>query len=218
MLELPDMQRQVAGTYEQAKRNLIKTKYSERMGELYLVWSYKLDLIVSPAAVACSPTRAAAALDREAVGIPQVEQLLDRFHGVALELRTRRSQRAPLLMEDEYDVQYLLGALLLTRFVDVRPEEWAPRYAGRASRMDFLLEEEKIVIEVKMTRAGLADGEIGDQLIRDIARYKRHRNCKTLVCFVYDPGHRLKRPAQLERDLSGERNGLLVWVRVRPSR
>src|ERR1039457_88266 len=55
MLELPDMQRRVAGTYERAKRNLIETKYSERMGELYLVWSYKLDLIVSPAAVACSP-------------------------------------------------------------------------------------------------------------------------------------------------------------------
>ena len=111
-----------------------------------------------------------------------------------------------------------LRALLLTRFVDVRPEEWTSSYAGRSSRMDFLLKKEKIVIEVKMTRTGLADGEIGNQLILDIARYKKHRNCKALVCFVYDPDHRLKRPAQLERDLSGERDGLLVRVRVRPSR
>ena len=95
-------------TYERAKRNLIETKYSDRMNELYLVWSYQLDLIVSPAAVACLPIGAAAALDRQAVGIPQVEQLLDRFHGVALEFRTRRAPRAPFLMEDEYDVQYLL--------------------------------------------------------------------------------------------------------------
>ncbi len=218
MLELPDMRERVRETYERAKRNLIETKYSEAMGELYLVWSYKLDLIVSSAAVACSPAGAAAAFDREAVGMPQVEQLLDRFHGVALELRTRRVHRAPLRMRDEYDVQYLLRALLHTRFVDVRPEEWTPSYAGRSSRMDFLLKDEKIVIEAKRTRAGLGDGDVGDQLILDIARYKKHRNCRTLVCFVYDPDHRLKRPAQLERDLSGERDGLQVRVRVRPSR
>ena len=38
--------------------------------------------------------------------------------------------------------------------------------------MDFLLKNEEISIEVKMTRDGLKDKELGEQLIIDIA--KRH--------------------------------------------
>jgi hypothetical protein len=99
-------------------------------------------------------------------------------------LRHRHDNRATLTITDEYDVQDLLHALLRLHFDDVRPEEWTPSYAGGASRMDFLLKEEKIVVEVKMTRAGLTDRQIADQLIIDAARYKSHSDCKKLVCFV----------------------------------
>lgn len=64
-------------------------------------------------------------------------------------------------------------------FEDVRPGEWAPLYAGGSKRMDFLLKDEEIAIEVKMmTRNGLKDKEIGEQLIIDVANYKLHKNCK----------------------------------------
>src|SRR5262249_18057277 len=52
-------------------------------------------------------------------------------------LRTRRNGRAALEMVGEYDVRYLLHAILRLDFDDVRPEEWSPSYAGSASRMDF---------------------------------------------------------------------------------
>jgi|SRR5208282_4215835 len=54
----------------------------------------------------------------------QLIQLADSFSRVALNLRTRRKGRTPILIEDEYDVQYIFGALLLTRFDDIRPEDW----------------------------------------------------------------------------------------------
>lgn len=41
---------------------------------------------------------------------------------------------------------------------DVRAEEWAPSYAATSSRMDFIIERESLVVEVKMTRRGSVRG------------------------------------------------------------
>jgi len=40
--------------------------------------------------------------------------LADSFHSVALRLRERRAGREPVLVEDEYDVQYVFAVLLET--------------------------------------------------------------------------------------------------------
>jgi hypothetical protein len=149
--------------------------------------------------------------------VNRVVTLCNRFHRVAQQLRSRHGGRKTLDVNDEYDVQDLLNALLRIDFQDVRPEECTPSYAGGASRMDFLLKTEQLVIEVKKTRPGLLPGKIGEELIVDIARYKTHPDCKHLLCFVYDPEARISNPAELERDLSGERVGIQVTVLVRPS-
>lgn len=142
-------------------------------------------------------------------------QVAESFHRVVLRLRDRRTGRAPLLVSDEYDVQYLFAALLETRFEDVRPEEWGPSYAGGTNRVDFLLKNEFVLVETKMTRDGLTDRKLGEELIIDIAHYKQ-REIKALVCFVYDPDHRLKNPSAIENDLSRVTDGIDVRVLVRP--
>jgi hypothetical protein len=101
-------------------------------------------------------------------------------------------------------------------FDNIVPEEATPGYAGKSSRIDFLLKAESIGLEVKMTRSGLSGKEIGTQLIEDIARYRKHPDCKTLVCFVYDPEELISNPKGLEDDLSREDNGMLVKVIVAP--
>ena len=132
----------------------------------------------------------------------QVEKLLTRFHLVAQQLRKRRhAQRRTLAIGDEYDVQDLLHALLRIDFDDIRAEEWTPSYAGGSARMDFLLKREQVVIEAKMTRDNLRDREVGEELIIDVAKYKGHPNCRTLVCFVYDPEQHISNPVGLKRDL-----------------
>jgi hypothetical protein len=145
-------------------------------------------------------------------------QLADSFHRVVVKLRDRRTGREPLLIKDEYDVQYVVAALLETRFDDVRPEDWIPTYAGGAKRVDFFLKNESVFFETKMTRDGLTDAKVGDELIIDIAHYQHSADCKALVCFVYDPDHRLKNPRGLETDLSKQHDNLSVSVIVRPSR
>lgn len=145
-----------------------------------------------------------------------LEQSLRRFHLVARQLRHRHSDRATLEMADEYDVQDLLYALLQLFFDDIRPEEWTPSYAGGSSRMDFLLKGEQIVIEVKKTRRGLADREIGNQLIIDAERYQSHQDCQHLICFVYDPDGHIRNPRGLERDLSRAVGSVMVKTIIAP--
>lgn len=145
-----------------------------------------------------------------------VNLLCARFHLVASQLRSRHEDRATLDVSDEYDVQDLLHALLKIHFEDVRPEEWTPSYAGKSSRMDFLLKKEQMVVEVKKTRPKLADKEVGTQLIEDIARYRQYPNCRTLVCFVYDPEGRIINPRGIENDLSTNDSSFVVHVIVAP--
>ncbi|RHI44420.1 hypothetical protein DW167_10080 [Bacteroides thetaiotaomicron] len=145
-----------------------------------------------------------------------VQKICNRFHQVARQVRQRHSNRKTIEIEDEYDVQDLLHALLKVDFDDVRAEEWTPSYAGSASRMDFLLKQEQIVIEVKKTRKGLVAKEVGEQLMIDIERYTAHPDCQTLVCFVYDPESRVANPIGIENDLKRKTNNLNVIIIITP--
>jgi len=149
--------------------------------------------------------------------LQQILQLAETFHRAALSLRHRQHQRPDFEMQNEYDVQDLFGAMLLTRFQEVRREEYGPSYAGASTRSDFYLKDDSLVLEMKMIREGLNDKKLGEELINDIAHYKQ-RNCKVVVCFVYDPEHKLKNPAVLEADLSKPTDGMEVKVIIRPKR
>lgn len=145
-----------------------------------------------------------------------VEQICSRFHIVARQLKSRYSDRDTLVVEDEYDTQDLLHALLHIYFDDIRAEEWTPSYAGGCSRVDFLLKSEQIVIEVKKTRKGLKAKDVGEQLIIDSERYRAHPNCKILFCFVYDPDGWVSNPRGLENDLNRKNKEFEVKVLIVP--
>lgn len=147
----------------------------------------------------------------------KVEKLFERFHSVVLEINRRHDNR-PSLVNDEYDVQDFLRGLLKISFDDVRDEEYTPSYAGASARMDLLLKNEHIVIEAKMTRDGLGQKQVREQIIIDKAHYKTHQDCKKLYCFVYDPAYRIKNPTGFEGDLSDKVNGFETKVFVIPSR
>lgn len=144
-------------------------------------------------------------------------RIFDKFHIISRQLINRHAGRSTIEIKDEYDVQDLLHSLLKLYFDDVRPEDYTPSYAGRNTRLDFLLKKERIVVEVKKTRETLKDKEIGDELLQDIARYKNHPDSDTLFCFVYDPQGLVQNPRGLEEDLGSESNEKLqVSVLIRP--
>ena len=145
-----------------------------------------------------------------------IETICRRFPFLVKQLGVRHDKRHPFLVKDEYDVQDILHGLLRLHFDDVRPEEVTPSYAGSSSRMDFLLKTEKVVVEAKMTRKTLGQKEVVTQLTEDVARYRTHPDCQTLVCFVFDPGGFCKNPVALENDVSTDANGFKVKVIVAP--
>jgi hypothetical protein len=147
-----------------------------------------------------------------------ITRLLRRFPAVVRELGIRHGQRLAMAqVNDEYDVQDLLRGILVGLFGDVRGEEPTPSHGGLASRMDLFLKNEKIVIETKMTRSGLTQRKVAEQLAVDKEFYRSHEGCRVLVCFVYDPSRHLRSPAALENDLTDLSSPVSTIVIVAPS-
>jgi len=142
--------------------------------------------------------------------------ILRRFHAAATQLRLRHNGRHPYEIDDEFDVQDLVHALLRATFDDVRREEASPSLAGANSRIDLYVPCISTAVEVKFVTAKLRDRQVGEQLLIDIARYRKHPCCSSLICFVYDPAHRLANPAGLVSDLSRVNGELNVTVVISP--
>jgi hypothetical protein len=149
-------------------------------------------------------------------GGSNLELLIERFHRVARQMRVRHGSRTPLEINDEYDVQDLLHALLMIFFDDIRDEEWTPSYAGASSRMDYLLPGLGMAVEVKKSRQALIARVLGDELLVDIAKYQKHPQCRKLLCFVYDPDGLISNPRGIESDLSKRHDNLAVRVMIVP--
>ena len=141
--------------------------------------------------------------DDEALKI--VEFVCEHFDSVANQLLDRYAKRSTLQITDEYDVQDLLLSVLRLFFDDVRKEDGVPSIGASSSRVDFLLFDNKTVIEVKTTvpREGAKktitsslEKEINDDLIK----YTRHLDCKYLIFFIYDPEKKVVNPAGLKKN------------------
>jgi hypothetical protein len=143
-----------------------------------------------------------------------LERIFRRLPDFLAPLQTRQRERQPLVVEDEYDLQAVVHALLAALFDDVRPEDYVPERAGSRSRVDFLLKAERIVVETKMTRTGLGAKEVGEELIIDIERYKAHPSCDALVGLVFDPDRLIQNRRALEADLTRKTDGLVVRLYI----
>lgn len=137
---------------------------------------------------------------REAT-LARVLSVLDRFALAARRLTNRRKGSEPFVIENEYDVQDLLHALLMTHFDGVQAEQATPAVAGGSSRIDFLLPAERLGIEVKMPRNPSHARDLVDELLIDIARYQSHDKCHLLQFFVYDPKSMILDPGLIKLDL-----------------
>jgi hypothetical protein len=135
---------------------------------------------------------------------------------VARQLRLRKDYRATLEVEDDYDLQDLLSAVLKVEFDEVGSNEWTPSYAGGAPRTALLLNREQIAVVAKKTRPGLTTKELADQVAVDSSYYMTRDRCTTLFCFIYDPEGRIGSPKRLETDLTSVSDRYTVEVLVAP--
>lgn len=171
-------------------------------------------LLVAAASSAVGSGLAGTGHGRQAA-VHTVVGVLRRIPAIVREMNKRHNGRSPLAdIKDEYDVQDLLRGVLSGLFDDVRDEEYTPSHASLTSRVDLMLKREQIVIEAKMTRASLGQRKVTEELAIDKELYRSHPDCKTLVCFVYDPGRHLTSPTSLEDDLTDPEGPLPTVVVV----
>ncbi len=143
--------------------------------------------------------------------------IFSNFHQFCIQLNRRcREGKKGFPIEDEYDVQDILYALLKLHFPIVKREEPVPSFMGASSKIDFLLPNERIGIEAKMASKWLRDGKLGDGLVNDIARYPKHQECERIIFFVYDPGHLIENPAVFRSDIQERNPGVPVDVIFSP--
>ncbi|MGW0324479.1 PD-(D/E)XK nuclease domain-containing protein [Nocardia sp. NPDC003183] len=120
--------------------------------------------------------------------------------------------RAGIGVDDEYDVQHILHAILVLHFEEVEPEEPTPRMAGASSRLDFLLKQERVAIETKMIRPGLSKNKLRSELADDIVYFRAHPHVNSLFIFVYDPLRKITNPTGFENDLNSDSDDFKIRV------
>ena len=145
--------------------------------------------------------RLGAAQDRVAL----LESMLGATRIIAAQLGARARSKPPFVVEDEYDVQDLVYALLRSVFQSARREEWTPSVAGSSKRIDILIPDMRAVIEVKFVRDAAHAKRVADELKIDFESYHSHPDCGDLFALVFDPGRRITDPHPLVEDLSGTR-------------
>ena len=148
--------------------------------------------------------------------VERVKTLCCRFHSVARQLRLRGEYRTTLNVEDEFDAQDLLHALLRIQFDNIDADEWTPSYSSGAPRTTLLLNDGRLAVIVKKTRPGLNAKDLTDQLRIDAERYRSHGCCTTLLCFMYDPEGRIGNPRGLEASLTSVNDSFVIDVLVAP--
>jgi hypothetical protein len=145
---------------------------------------------------------------RASAAVYLIERMARHFGEYARQLEKRQRGAEGFLITDEYGMQDAFHAALRLHFEDVRPEEWTPSYAGGASRMDFLVSDGEVAVELKYIHENQTSRAIGSEVAEDILRYQAHESCHALVVLVWDRGHVLANYRGLERDLSREHGSL----------
>jgi hypothetical protein len=131
-----------------------------------------------------------------------LESISKNFSRAQFSLQKRYNNRRKIEIVDEYDVQDIFYSYMKLFFDDVRKEIFVPEFAGSNSRLDFLLPNEKIGIEIKKARPSLTAKQLGEELIIDRARYNKHLDINLLFCFVNDENHIIINPISIENDLA----------------
>lgn len=91
-----------------------------------------------------------------------------------------------LSLEDEYDVQRLLAAVLAPHFEHVYLEEPTRRIGHNAHRLDIVIRDIGTVIETKVLRQRGDLRKVSQQLKEDIEGYCLAKCCSYLLGFVFD--------------------------------
>ena len=120
-------------------------------------------------------------------------------------IKNRRKGHPEFEINDEYDVQDILYVIVKSFFPNMRDEDPIPKVGGKSTKIDLILREEKILIEVKMIKEKDSnETHFIEDLKVDFESYHKCVWLEKLFCFVYDPFKKTRDISNFN-DLNGQR-------------
>lgn len=135
-----------------------------------------------------------------------VRDVLNNFsNAIQKIIKDRRKEHPKYIIEYEYDVQDVVYVVLKSIFPNLRDEDPIPKVGAKSTKIDLILREEKILIEVKMIKKKDSnETHFIEQLKVDFESYHECKWLSKLFCFVYDP-YKKTRDLSNFKDLNGDR-------------
>lgn len=100
----------------------------------------------------------------------------------------KKTPKIVISIEDEYDVQDILYVVLKSVFPKIKYENPLAKFGGRSTRLDFVLMEEGVIIEVKQINENERnDKKFIDQMKIDLESYHVLDYLNELIFFIYAP-------------------------------
>lgn len=135
-----------------------------------------------------------------------VRDVLNNFsNAVQKIIKDRRKNHLEFKIEDEYDVQDILYVILKSIFPNLRDEDPIAKVGAKSTKIDLIIREEKILVEVKMIKSKDSnETQFIEELKIDFESYHECKWLEKLFCFVYDP-YKKTRDISNFNDLNGNR-------------
>lgn len=135
-----------------------------------------------------------------------LRDILNNFpNAVKKIIGNRRKGHPEFEINDEYDVQDILYVIIKSIFPNMRDEDSIPKVGGKSTKIDLILRDEKILVEVKMIKEKDAnETHFIEQLKVDFESYHKCVWLEKLFCFVYDPFKKTRDISNFN-DLNGKR-------------
>ncbi|WP_288461536.1 hypothetical protein [uncultured Chryseobacterium sp.] len=118
-----------------------------------------------------------------------VRDILNNFsNAIQKIIKNRRKDHPNFEIKDEYDVQDILYVILKSVFPNLRDEDAIAKVGAKTTKIDLIIREEKILVEVKMIKDKDSNETNSiEQLKVDFESYHECKWLRKLFCFVYDP-------------------------------
>jgi len=110
-------------------------------------------------------------------------------------------RRTNTKFKNELELQNFIYSMLRTLFESTEFEDPTEKICGASNRLDFVLKDHKIIIEVKYVRDRNHAKKISKELSEDYPRYKLSKYGEKIINYIYDPNNYIANHNLFKRQL-----------------
>ena len=110
-------------------------------------------------------------------------------------------KRTEYKITSEIKLQNLIYSIIRSLFSSTEFEDPTEKLCGKSNRLDFVLKDHRIIIEVKYVRDKDHGKKISEELSIDYPRYKTSPYGNKIINYIYDPHNHIINPDLFQKQL-----------------